>query len=211
MRNRNSNFIKFQANGPIRPFLLIISFEHRMGSTFKKLKLNELGRIDTEGYKSVSKIPLIVVLDNIRSLHNIGSVFRTCDAFLISEIWLTGFTAQPPHREIQKTALGSTETVKWVHYEDPELAILTLKEKGYRIVPLEQAQGSTNISDLSIAPDDKIALILGNEVDGVSDVYMSAADEVLEIPQEGTKHSLNVSVSAGIALWEVFRRMSKIG
>ena len=178
-----------------------------MASTFRKLKLHELGRIDTEHYRSVLKIPLIVVLDNIRSLHNIGSVFRTCDAFLIQEIWLTGFTAQPPHREIQKTALGSTETVKWQYFKDAKEAIQKLKNKGFRIVPLEQAQGSTDIRKFSVKPDDKIALVLGNEVDGVSENYMSAADEVLEIPQEGTKHSLNVSVSAGIALWEVFRRM----
>ena len=182
-----------------------------MASRFKKLKLQELGRIDPESYHSIKKIPLIVVLDNIRSLHNIGSVFRTCDAFLISEIWLTGFTAQPPHREIHKTALGSTETVKWRHIKDADQAVEELTKKGFRIVPLEQAQGSTDIRSLSIKPEDKIALILGNEVDGVSEQYMTAADEVLEIPQEGTKHSLNVSVSAGIALWEVFKRMSKSG
>ena len=173
---------------------------------FRKLRLEELGRPGPDEYAGKEKLPVLVVLDNIRSLHNIGSVFRTCDAFLISRIILSGYTASPPHREIQKTALGATETVPWQHIKDPNEVIAELKDNGYLIVPLEQAMGSEALSEFRPSGR-KIALILGNEVDGVSHEYMESADTVLEIPQEGTKHSLNVSVAAGVALWEMFKKM----
>ncbi|MEQ8324703.1 MAG: RNA methyltransferase [Vicingaceae bacterium] len=173
---------------------------------YRKLKLTELNRPSKDEYARKNKIPLIVVLDNIRSLHNIGSVFRTCDAFLVKEIYLSGYTACPPHREIQKTALGATETVKWNYADDPSKIVTELIQDGYKIVPLEQAKGSSNLSQLNINDVQKLALILGNEVEGVSPAYMDAADFVLEIPQEGTKHSLNVSVAAGIAIWEIFKK-----
>ena len=172
---------------------------------FRKLKLEELNRISPEEYQKAEKIPVIVVLDNIRSLHNIGSVFRTADAFRIKEIWLSGYTAQPPHREIQKTALGATETVEWKYFKNAELAIEELNNQKVIILPIEQSENSTSLENIDLNPYQHLALIFGNEVDGVSEEYMNAASEVIEIPQEGTKHSLNISVSAGIILWEIFK------
>lgn len=178
-----------------------------MENKFKKLKLEELNRSSLEDYRDEEKLPVIVILDNIRSLNNIGSVFRTADAFRIREIWLTGYTAQPPHREIQKTALGATESVKWKHFEQPIEAIEALESKGIDLYPIEQSKNSTPLEEWDMTSNKMYALVFGNEVEGVSEEYMNHAHKVIEIPQEGTKHSLNVSVTAGIVLWEVFRQM----
>jgi len=168
----------------------------------KKLKLEELGRIDVETFKRTAKIPLVVVLDNVRSMHNVGAIFRTADAFLVEKIVLCGITPQPPHREIHKAALGATESVDWIFEENINTAIDNLKKENFRIVGIEQTSTSQLISDFEIDPDKKYALILGNEVDGISDEALSNIDTFLEIPQLGTKHSLNVSVCGGIVIWE---------
>lgn len=167
-----------------------------------KLKLEELNRIDVETFKKTEKIPLIVVLDNIRSMHNVGAAFRTGDAFLIEKIILCGITPQPPHREIHKAALGATESVDWVHEKDINTAINDLKAQGFEIIGIEQTSGSQLITDFTIDKTKKYAVILGNEVDGISDEALPNIDTFLEIPQLGTKHSLNVSVCGGIVMWE---------
>lgn len=171
------------------------------------MKLDELNRVTPEVFKNLDKIPLIVVLDNIRSLNNIGSIFRTCDAFRIQEVILSGITAKPPHREIHKTALGATETVDWLYFQSIKDAIKYIVEQGFSLTPVEQTENSTMMDQLESDRGQKIALVFGNEVDGVSEEYMEAANTVIEIPQEGTKHSLNVSISAGIVIWEMFKRM----
>jgi 23S rRNA (guanosine2251-2'-O)-methyltransferase len=167
-----------------------------------KLKLEELNRIDVETFKKVDKIPLIVILDNIRSMHNVGATFRTADAFLIEKIILCGITPQPPHREIHKAALGATESVDWNYEKDINTAIQNLKSQGFEIMGIEQTSNSTMITDFTIDKSKKYALILGNEVDGISDEALENIDVFLEIPQLGTKHSLNVSVCGGIVMWE---------
>ncbi|MEY8758298.1 RNA methyltransferase [Chryseobacterium tongliaoense] len=167
-----------------------------------KLKLEELNRIDVETFKKVEKIPLIIILDNIRSMHNVGATFRTADAFLIEKIILCGITPQPPHREIHKAALGATESVDWTHEKDINTTISDLKSQGFEIVGIEQTSNSTMITDFSIDKSKKYALILGNEVEGISDEALENIDVFLEIPQLGTKHSLNVSVCGGIVMWE---------
>ncbi len=167
-----------------------------------KLKLEELNRIDVETFKKTEKIPLIVVLDNIRSMHNVGATFRTADAFLVEKIILCGITPQPPHREIHKAALGATESVDWVHEKDINTAISDLKSQGFEIIGIEQTSNSMMITDFTIDKTKKYALILGNEVDGISDEALENIDTFLEIPQLGTKHSLNVSVCGGIVMWE---------
>lgn len=167
-----------------------------------KLKLEELNRIDVETFKKVEKIPLIIVLDNIRSMHNVGATFRTADAFLIEKIILCGITPQPPHREIHKAALGATESVDWAHEKDINATIQDLKSQGFEIIGIEQTSNSTMITDFSIDKAKKYALILGNEVEGISDEALENIDVFLEIPQLGTKHSLNVSVCGGIVMWE---------
>lgn len=167
-----------------------------------KLKLEELNRIDVETFKKVDKIPLIVILDNIRSMHNVGATFRTADAFLIEKIILCGITPQPPHREIHKAALGATESVDWNYEKDINTAIQNLKSQGFEIMGIEQTSNSTMITDFTIDKSKKYALILGNEVDGISDEALENIDAFLEIPQLGTKHSLNVSVCGGIVMWE---------
>ena len=176
-----------------------------MGDRFKKLKLDELKRVSPETFKNQPKIPLIVVLDNIRSLNNIGSIFRTCDAFRIQEVILTGITARPPHREIHKTALGATETIDWQYFESIKNAVMYVEEQGFSIVPVEQTENSTMMDKIELAKNQKVALVFGNEVEGVSEEYIKSSDLVIEIPQEGTKHSLNVSISAGIVIWEMFK------
>ena len=185
----------------------------------QKLKLEELNRLSVEDFKMVNKTPLAVVLDEVRSALNVGSVFRTADAFACAEVILCGFTATPPHREIMKTALGSTESVAWRHFSETETALNALRTEGYVLVAVEQADATIflqNIdnqlfSQLSNQQKDdvKIALILGNEVDGVSEIAMSMADYVVEIPQFGTKHSLNIAVTAGIVVWEFAKRLRK--
>lgn len=167
-----------------------------------KLKLEELNRIDVETFKKVEKIPLIIILDNIRSMHNVGATFRTADAFLIEKIILCGITPQPPHRDIHKAALGATESVDWSHESDINTTISDLKSKGFEIIGIEQTSNSQMITDYTIDKTKKYALILGNEVEGISDEALENIDTFLEIPQLGTKHSLNVSVCGGIVMWE---------
>jgi 23S rRNA (guanosine2251-2'-O)-methyltransferase len=173
----------------------------------RKLKLEELGRISVEQFKEVEKLPVCIVLDNIRSLHNVGSVFRTADAFRLEKIFLTGITGTPPHREIYKTALGATESVKWEYVEKPAVAIARLKVQGYTIVAIEQTDASIPLQTFNPTPGQKICLVFGNEIHGVSEEVIEFADVALEIPQSGTKHSLNVSVCAGIAAWEVVHKL----
>lgn len=176
----------------------------KMTST-KKLKLEELGRIDIETFKDTKKTPLVVVLDNVRSMHNVGAIFRTADAFLIEKVVLCGITPQPPHREIHKAALGATESVDWVYEKDISEALQNLKKENFKTVGIEQTTNSEVITDYSINKDEKYALVLGNEVDGLSDEALPYYDTFLEIPQLGTKHSLNVSVCGGIVMWEFFK------
>lgn len=167
-----------------------------------KLKLEELNRIDVETFKKVEKISLVVVLDNIRSMHNVGATFRTADAFLIQKIILCGITPQPPHREIHKAALGATESVDWSYENDINVTINDLKSQGFEVVGIEQTTNSTMITDFKIDNTKKYAVILGNEVEGISDEALQNIDSFIEIPQLGTKHSLNVSVCGGIVMWE---------
>ncbi len=173
----------------------------------RKLKNSELGRFNIEEFKKTDKIPLIVILDNIRSLNNIGSVFRTSDAFLIEKIYLCGITAQPPHKDIHKTALGATESVAWEYAEDTLQLIEKLKGLKIKIVAVEQVEGSTMLQDFNIDPNQKYAVIFGNEVKGVQQEVVSASNYCIEIPQFGTKHSLNIAVSTGIVLWDLFKKM----
>lgn len=167
-----------------------------------KLKLEELNRIDVETSKKVEKIPSVVVLDNIRSMHNVGATFRTADAFLVQKIILCGITPQPPHREIHKAALGATESVDWSYENDINATINDLKSQGFEVVGIEQTTNSTMITDFKIDNTKKYAVILGNEVEGISDEALQNIDSFIEIPQLGTKHSLNVSVCGGIVMWE---------
>ena len=175
----------------------------------KKLKLDELGRIDVETFKKAKKIPLVLILDNVRSMHNVGSIFRTADAFLICKIVLCGITPRPPHREIHKAALGATESVNWIYEKNINIAIENLKKENFEIIGIEQTTASKMISEFEISKEKKYALILGNEVEGISDEALPNIDIFLEIPQLGTKHSLNVSVCAGIAIWEFFNIQNK--
>ncbi|MFO8129329.1 MAG: RNA methyltransferase [Bacteroidales bacterium] len=171
----------------------------------RKLKNEELDRLTTEEYKRSVKIPVVVVLDNVRSLNNIGSVFRTCDAFRIRQVYLCGITACPPHREIRKTALGATETVAWTYFEKTSEAVHSLRKSGYTIVAVEQADESTPLESWDVASGNACAIVFGHEVYGVGEEIVGMSDICVEIPQAGTKHSLNISVSAGIVLWEVFK------
>ena len=173
----------------------------------RKLKNSELGRLNVEAFRKTDKIPLIVVLDNIRSLNNVGSVFRTSDAFLIEKIYLCGITAKPPHKEIHKTALGATESVEWEYIEDTIELIEKLKGLKIKTIAIEQADNSTMLQDFFIDPNQKYAVVFGNEVKGVQQEVVSATDYCIEIPQFGTKHSLNISVSAGVVLWDLFKKM----
>lgn len=173
----------------------------------KKLKLEELGRIDVETFKQTPKIALTVVLDNVRSMHNVGAVFRTADAFLVEKIILCGITPQPPHREIHKAALGATESVDWMYEKSISNALDHLKEQHYSIIGIEQTSQSNAITEYSIDKNGKYAVVLGNEVDGLSEEALPLYDAFLEIPQLGTKHSLNVSVCGGIVMWEFFKHL----
>ena len=173
----------------------------------RKLKLDELNRVSVTEFKKQNKIPLIVVLENIRSLNNVGTIFRTCDAFNVQRICLVGITAKPPHREIQKTALGATESVEWKYYSNSKEVILSLKKEGYQIFSVEQAQGATLLDEFHKFDCKKIAIVFGNEVYGVEQTTIDMSDGCLEIPQFGTKHSLNVSVCAGIVVWECFNKL----
>lgn len=173
----------------------------------RKLKNSELNRVDVTGFKKLDKIPLIVVLDNIRSLNNVGSVFRTSDAFIVEKIYLCGITAQPPHKEIHKTALGSTESVAWEYVEDTVALVEKLQQENVKVASIEQADNSTELQDFMIEKDQKYAVIFGNEVKGVQQEVVSKSDYCIEIPQFGTKHSLNISVSVGVVLWDIFKKM----
>lgn len=165
-----------------------------------------MNRLSTEEFKTVEKLPIIVILDNVRSMNNVGSIFRTCDAFRLKMIVLAGFTPQPPHPEIEKTALGATQSMAWQHVENLPSCVEKLKSEGWRIWALEQASESVMLQNIDLIPTDRIALVLGNEVTGVSQEIIELSHAVIEIPQLGTKHSLNVSVSAGIALWEIVKK-----
>tara|TARA_A100000164_G_scaffold255834_1_gene227968 strand:- start:386 stop:919 length:534 start_codon:yes stop_codon:yes gene_type:complete len=173
----------------------------------KKLKNSELNRISIEEFKNSSKTPIKVLLDNIRSAHNVGSIFRSCDAFLIDEIILCGITAKPPNKEIRKTALGSTDSVKWSYFENIQDAILKLKKEKYQIISVEQADKSTELENFNIQSKKKYAIIFGNEINGVNQKVIDISDDVVEIPQFGTKHSFNVSVSVGIVIWDFFTKI----
>lgn len=168
----------------------------------RKLKITELNRISKEEYKNIEKLPLIVVLDNVRSLHNVGSVFRSSDAFTVESIYLCGITACPPSAEIHKTALGAEETVDWRYFQHTQDAVIELKQMGYEIIAIEQVEGSIKLQDFVPSKEKKYAIILGNEVKGVQQEVVNNCDNCIEIPQFGTKHSLNVSVTAGILIWD---------
>ncbi len=171
----------------------------------RKLKNSELNRLTVEAFKKIKKTPIVVVLDNIRSLNNIGSVFRTSDAFLIEKIYLCGITARPPHRDIHKTALGATESVDWTYIENTLECIEHLQREGYQCIAVEQAEQSLMLDEFDSRQHEKIAIVFGNEVKGVQQSVIHRCDNCLEIPQLGTKHSLNISVSAGIVLWHLFK------
>ena len=174
----------------------------------RKLKLAELNRVSVAEFKTGQKFPVVVVLDNVRSMHNIGSVFRTADAFAVEKICLCGITATPPHREIEKTALGATQSIAWEYYPDPLAAIEQLRNNGYQVIAIEQAENSAMLNEFKPEAGKKYALIFGNEVNGVSDEVMQTVDACIEIPQFGTKHSFNIVVSAGIVLWDLFSKMT---
>ena len=173
----------------------------------KKLKLEELGRISVDEFKVAEKSNICILLDNIRSLHNVGSAFRTADAFRVEKLYLTGITGTPPHREIQKTALGATESVNWEYIKNPAEAVIRIKEEGYTIILIEQTTESTPLQDFQPSSSQKYCLVFGNEVNGVSEEVIAQGDLALEIPQSGTKHSLNVSVCLGIVVWEIFKKL----
>ena len=171
----------------------------------RKLLNKELARMTVGQFRKSKKAPFIVVLDNVRSQSNVGSIFRTADAFAIEAIYLCGITATPPHREIQKTALGATEAVEWSYFPQTMEAVLKLKENGYHIIAVEQAEGAVALDRFNIDPDNKYALIFGHEINGVSQEVLNICDGCIEIPQFGTKHSFNIAISVGIVLWEVNR------
>lgn len=170
----------------------------------EKLSMEQLGRISVDEYKSSEKSPLIIIADNVRSMHNVGSIFRTSDAFLVEKIYLCGITPTPPHREIQKTALGATESVDWQYAENTLDVVNQLKKEGWTILALEQTTNSVMLDELKVEKGEKIAIVLGNEVEGVNQEVINLCHKAVEIPQFGTKHSFNVSVSCGIMLWQVY-------
>ena len=171
----------------------------------RKLKLWELERLTPDEFKQQPKFPVVLILDNIRSFNNVGAFFRTADAFNVEKIYLCGITPKPPHREIQKTALGATETIEWDHVDHTLDIVLDLKTQGFKVLTIEQAEKTTFLQHFPVTKNEKYAIVFGNEVDGVDQVVIDQADEIIEIPQFGTKHSLNVSVCAGVVLWEFVR------
>ena len=185
--------------GEDRPLLLICSM--------KKLSLEELERISVDEFKAAEKIPVCIILENIRSLHNVGAAFRTADAFRIEKLYLTGITGTPPHREIQKTALGATESVAWEYVEHAQQLVRHLKATGYQVIAVEQTTSSIPLHEFAVEGTAKYCLIFGNEVNGVSSETLEEVQIAIEIPQTGTKHSLNVSVCLGIVVWELFRKL----
>ena len=174
----------------------------------RKLKNNELGRISIDEFKSITKTPLIIVLDNIRSLNNIGSVFRTSDAFLIEKIYLCGISATPPNKDIHKTALGASESVDWEYAEETLEIVQQLQTENVQVLAIEQAENSTKLDDFFPKKNQKYAVVMGNEVKGVQQKVVNAADLCVEIPQLGTKHSLNISVTTGVVIWDLFTKMN---
>lgn len=174
----------------------------------RKLKITEMNRLSAEEFKTVEKLPLVVVLDNVRSLHNIGSVFRTSDAFRVECIYLCGITATPPHPEMHKTALGAEFTVDWKYVNNVVETVDNLRKNGYTVFAVEQAEGSTMLQDLVLERGRRYAVVLGNEVKGVQQEAIDHCDGCIEIPQYGTKHSLNVSVTAGIVIWDLFKKLT---
>lgn len=176
----------------------------------RKLKNNELNRKNVAAFKAAKKTPILVILDNIRSLNNVGSVFRTSDAFLVEKIYLCGITATPPHKDIQKTALGATDSVDWEYIEDSLSLVQKLQNEGVKIISIEQAENSTMLPGFITEKNQKYAIIFGNEVKGVQQEVVDASDYCVEIPQFGTKHSFNISVSVGIVLWDLFGKLQKL-
>jgi 23S rRNA (guanosine2251-2'-O)-methyltransferase len=175
----------------------------------RKLTNSELERLSPEEFDKTEKIPCIVVLDNLRSHNNIGSIFRTADAFIVQAIYLCGITACPPHRDIRKTALGAAETVKWQYFDKTETAVKQLKDDGFKVLAIEQVEGAIKPEQLILKSGESVALIFGHEVKGIDQQIVDLSDGCIEIPQSGTKHSLNVAVSAGIVIWEVFKIFTK--
>ncbi|MBQ0023353.1 MAG: RNA methyltransferase [Prevotellaceae bacterium] len=173
----------------------------------RKLKITEMGRMSVEEFHAADKMPLVVVLDDVRSMYNVGSVFRTSDAFRVSAIYLCGITAQPPHPEIHKTALGAEDTVSWQHFDNTMDAIQSLKADGFTIFSIEQCEGSTMLQSIQLDRTKKYAIVMGNEVKGVKQEVVNASHNCLEIPQYGTKHSLNVSTTAGMVIWEFAKQL----
>ncbi len=175
----------------------------------RKLALDELNRLSVEDFKTADKFPYCLILDNIRSLNNVGSVFRTADAFRAESIYLCGITGQPPHRDITKTAIGATESVTWLYAPDVLVLTQRLQAEGWVMVAIEQAEGSTSLTDFRPDPNKRYAFVFGNEVTGVTDAVVQAADLVVEVPQFGTKHSLNIAVTTGIVCWDFLQKITK--
>ncbi len=176
----------------------------------QKTKNEELGRMSVDAFHKAEKTPIVIVLDNVRSLHNVGSVFRTADAFRVQAIYLCGITGKPPDREIRKTALGATESVDWLYFSTTKEAIEKLKSDEYMLCAVEQAEHATMLSEFNPAKEKKLALIFGNEVNGVDQEVINVCDTVIEVPQLGTKHSLNISVSVGVVVWDIVRKMGLV-
>ncbi len=177
---------------------------------YRKLKITEMGRMSVEEFHEAEKMPLVVVLDSVRSLYNVGSVFRTCDAFRVAGVVLCGITATPPNAEIHKTALGAEDSVDWRYFKDTMEAVACLRDDGYKLLAIEQCEGSTMLNDFRPEPHEKYAVILGNEVKGVQQQVIDACDGCLEIPQYGTKHSMNVSVTAGIVIYDFWQKITTV-
>jgi tRNA G18 (ribose-2'-O)-methylase SpoU len=188
--------------------VLPLPFQNNM--KHRKLKNSELDRISSSKFKEVKKSPIIIILDNIRSLNNIGSVFRTADAFLIEKIYLCGITATPPHKDITKTALGATDSVSWEYFKSTLEVVSNLKKEGVTIVAIEQAEHSVSLLDFALQENNKYAFVFGNEVKGVAQDVVDASNVVVEIPQYGTKHSLNISVSTGVVIWDTFSKIKAL-
>lgn len=181
------------------------TFSTLLSLRMRKLSMQELGRKSVDEFKQSDKVPVVVVLENIRSAYNVGSVFRTADAFLVQAIYVCGYSAKPPHKEIKKTALGAEETVEWKHFKTAAEAIEELKTQQYKIFAVEQAEGSLDLQDVNFEPHEKIAVVFGNEVTGVEQSTIHLCDGCIEIPQLGMKHSLNIATAAGVVLWELVR------
>ena len=204
MEEKNNN----QIAGVTTPLSSEAAREGQGGGSFRKLKITEMDRISVQQFHEAEKLPLVVVLDGVRSLYNVGSVFRTSDAFRVSEVILCGITATPPNAEIHKTALGAEDSVAWRYFQDTMEAVAALRAEGYTLLAVEQCDGSTMLQDFHPDPSRRYSVILGNEVKGVQQTVVDACSSCLEIPQYGTKHSMNVSVTAGIVIWHFAQQLS---